>query len=574
MLDSFLDVAYQHEAREQTERDAVALLKQLPAEDLLKIASGAKVAWLEPCGPGGSGSFLDKFKGTPLFDEALALEQEELQAEMTNLERRKEQRSTQQLEQGIWDMQDQLRIKKRLLELRLAQQDAGMGAQAGGGAPSPLMNAAPIPEAGAQGAGAVGAESAPVDANKTASIKLALAMGDVLKMKSLVSGHAPAQAAGAIKDRLKDAPKALGQVNKELGKFKSLSSSSMLAAKKTAASKAPKPEVPRQEEPSAGRGKAFLHSVGDMMQGGAEVGGGLGGIAGAVHGFSGGGDIKDRVLRALGHGAAGMGVGAIAGGLGAGAGAAPGAAVGSMTASPLMGAVGGAGAAYGLASQLPAPYHALAPSAAALSGLSGLVSGARSKQTTGKHKEWNHAQLDAMEDEYAGKHGLTPRSKAASVTSSTVDAFGRELARTDFAKAADAIAIEKAATEAGAVLAKEAVGLGGGLGALGTMATNYIKNPANARTVMGAGAGALGGLASGLRKDEHGQRHLLGGLAQGAAGGALGGLAGHAAQNIGTSLASGTKLAPAVQQYGAGWANKVRDVASAMKPQAPVQIAA
>jgi hypothetical protein len=486
MLDSFLDVAYAHEAREQMERDAIALLKQLPAEDLLKIASGHKVAWLEPkaCGPDGASSFLERFRGTPLFDEAMALEQEELQAEMTNLERRKEQRATSQMEQGLWDLQDQLRIKKRLLELRLAAQDAGMGAQAGGGATPPL-NSPMAPEASAQGAGAPGAESAPVEANKTAARK-----------------------------------------------------------EKTFA-----------DEPSSGRGRAFLQTVGDAAQGGALGGAGVGGVLGAIHGSGKGSSLKERVLNAIGHGAMGMGGGALAGGALLGGQAIPGAGVGSMTASPLIGAAGGAGAGYLLSKALPhGTGEVMAPAATALGGATGLIAGLRARDT--------HRQNEQFHKERAGL------DKAAAL-STEADAWGRELARADFAKAAEAVALEEAATEAGAVLAKEGAGLPGGLGALGTMATNFIKNPANARTVLGAGAGALGGLASGLQKDEHGQRHLLGGLAKGVAGGALGGLAGHAVQNIGTSLSTGTGLAPAVKQYGAGWAQKIRDVAGSMRPAIP-----
>lgn len=492
MLDSFLNVAYTHEAQAQVERDAVALLKQLPAEDLLKIASGQKVAWLggpEPCGPGGASSFLDKFRGTPLFDQALALEQEELQAEMTNLERRKEQRATQQMESGLWDLQDQLRIKKRLLELQLAAQESGMGAQAGGGATPPL-NAPPVPEASAQGAGAPGPESAPVEANKTAAKK---------------------------PPRVEEEP----------------------------------------ESPSPGRGRAFMETVGDAAHGGAESGALLGGIGGALHGALQPGTVPQRVLRALGHGAVGVGGGALAGGAFGGGLMAPGAAVGSLLAHPLTGAIGGGGAGYGLGEAIS---PGLGAPLALMGASSGALAGIRAHDGVKKRDQFDKARWEKA---------LAELEKEGAVRPSTADGWGRELARADFAKAAEAVALKEAARAAGELFAKEGAGLPGGVGALGTAAMNFIKNPANARTVMGAGAGALGGLSSGLQKDEHGQRHLLGGLAKGVAGGALGGLAGHASQNIGTSLASGTGLAPAVKQYGAGWAQKIRDVASSMKPAAP-----
>jgi hypothetical protein len=413
MLDSFLGVAYTHEAKAQLEKEAVALLKQLPADDLLKLASGEKLAWMgaDPCGPGGSTSFLDKFKGTPLFEEALALEQEELQAQMTDLERRKEQRVTQQGEQGLWDMQDQLRIKKRLLELRQAQEEGGMAA--GGGGPPPM--GAP-PGMDAPGANAVGPEAAPAMAMKTAGKARTASSG----VKSWIKAH-PRSAAAAGVGAFGAAQGALvGHVLQDKEKLKS-------DAKKHPNSKL--------HQFAAHHPAAF----------GALLGGAIGTVGGAA-----GADLK----------------------------------------------------------------------------------------------------------------------LAAFDPSLTIDGWGRELARTDFTKAANAAAISKAASEAGAVLAKEAIDFG----ALGSMASKFVKNPKNLNTLVGAGVGAAGGLASGLQKDQNGQRHLLGGVAQGVAGGALGGLAGHATQNIGKAMSGkkGVGFVDAAKQYGSGWGNRIKNVASSMQPATQV----
>jgi hypothetical protein len=173
MLNEFMKVAYEHTTREAREQETLHLLKQLPKEELFKIATGEiKVADL--CnGPdvpkmAGEDEWLEKFKGTPLFDQAVGLLQEELQVDMQELTERQTERAEQAQKTHGYDLKDQIRVKKRLLELQLAQQELG-GA---GGAPPPDPAAAPIPDAGQQGAGGLGPESAPVAGGpKTASAR-------------------------------------------------------------------------------------------------------------------------------------------------------------------------------------------------------------------------------------------------------------------------------------------------------------------------------------------------------------------------------------------------------------------
>ena len=448
MLDSFLEVAYAKESREEMEKNAVALLKQLPVEDLLKLTNGEKLASMGVLSDSnGVGSFLDKFHGSPLFEEALALEQEELQAEMTSLERRKENRVSQQAESGLWEMQDELRIKKRLLELRLAQEEAG--AQAGGAVAAPLSAASMVPEAGAQGAGALGPEAAPVEAAKTAGVT------DKLR-----------GAGKAVKDRL---------------------------------------------------GMAYtLHPRTTAAIGGGAIGAGLG--AGAA-------DPDDRSS-----GKHPARAGAVKGALSGGA-------LGALVAHDhqlLRGVMN------------PATFEHARAKAIGLK---------KTKERASKFKDLGLRVIKGGKD----------LEKKSSSLSPFADAWGRELALADFSKAAEANALHESADAAGRLLAKEAIGLG----PFGAMAANYVKNPKNLGTIVGAGTGAIGGLAHGLQKDNQGQRHILGGLAEGAAGGAVGGLAGHAAQNIGTSMKGGASFGDAAKNYGASMGGKIKDVySSAMKPKA------
>ena len=129
MLNHFLKVAY---ARSQAEEDRSRLhnlLKQLPIEDLYKLASGeltkeallAAESSLETNEPK---TWIDKFKGTPLFDQAVGLEQEEIQLEMDQLQKRQEERAMKDTDSSaVWDLKDQMRLKKKLLDVQLAQLD-------------------------------------------------------------------------------------------------------------------------------------------------------------------------------------------------------------------------------------------------------------------------------------------------------------------------------------------------------------------------------------------------------------------------------------------------------------------
>lgn len=155
MLDQFLTVAYEQTERAKEKRAYIDNLKKLPREELFRLATGEKLAWAEPVKAAHDSDsvacWIDQFKGTPLFDQAVMLEQADLQLEAQDIQRRMQQPPPDDL----WVQRDQLRLQKRLLELQLAQASGG-GAHL---AAAPQQATPPAPElTGSQGAGAVGSE--------------------------------------------------------------------------------------------------------------------------------------------------------------------------------------------------------------------------------------------------------------------------------------------------------------------------------------------------------------------------------------------------------------------------------
>jgi hypothetical protein len=151
MIDTFLKVAYEKEVRKHAEFEMVGLLKDIPTLELRQIASGTPIsqvyekrAMLDECPPSAPSidrpmSFLERFQGTPLYEQALALETEALEAEAANIAHQMAERQ----EERPWEIMDRIRLKKRLLELELAKQQNGSAQAAPPGEP-------------AQGAGAPG----------------------------------------------------------------------------------------------------------------------------------------------------------------------------------------------------------------------------------------------------------------------------------------------------------------------------------------------------------------------------------------------------------------------------------
>jgi hypothetical protein len=123
VLDLYLQQSFEKQSGREQAAEVDRLLHQLPIEELKKVASFGLPEM-------GGASWVDKFKGTPLFESAIALEQEELQAEMQNIQSNYEMSSQHMLKQAI-------QLRKKLLDLELSR-SGGMEM----GAPAPM----PVPE--------------------------------------------------------------------------------------------------------------------------------------------------------------------------------------------------------------------------------------------------------------------------------------------------------------------------------------------------------------------------------------------------------------------------------------------
>lgn len=130
MLDSFLKVACSRAEKATEQSRLVEKLRQLPEETLFKIASGEeKLGYMGSvgCSPGMNGEqWLDRFKGTALFEQALELEKQDLQEQMAEQARYREEDSMRSARGAA---RDELSVQRKLLELQLAEQDAGLGGE-------------------------------------------------------------------------------------------------------------------------------------------------------------------------------------------------------------------------------------------------------------------------------------------------------------------------------------------------------------------------------------------------------------------------------------------------------------
>ena len=153
MLDAFLEVAYEYEKRASDYRALVQDMLKLPKEELKALADGtSKLAFCD--GP-ESDSWLDKFKDTPLHEQALALEQQSLELDIAREQRRladsQKREAERPQEDDEYRQQDAIRLKKRILDLELNKmklQGAGGAVEEGAPPPAPAAGA-PEPVVGA-----------------------------------------------------------------------------------------------------------------------------------------------------------------------------------------------------------------------------------------------------------------------------------------------------------------------------------------------------------------------------------------------------------------------------------------
>lgn len=314
MLDQFLQVAYEHETKNNDSVKLAKLLKGLPMEDLKKIASGeAKLSF------GSCDEWIEKYKGTPLFEQALALEKADLEAEVA--------RTQAQAAAPPWDTmnktQDQIRVQKKMLDLELLELENGQAR----GTQQPMDV---VPDA--QGAAAPGNAGPAEMLEKAASVKEALSTGKITSaiVNTIEKGKlTPARMAKAeaLGKRVAD------KGGKMVGKFgpggqiaggsaKGLPlirqgehlAREMKLLKDASATSADFAKVALELGALKGLGsKAVEWAAKNPTRAGALAGAGLGAVGGAV---AGGPD--HRLSGALGGAALGGGLGHAAGGIGSG----------------------------------------------------------------------------------------------------------------------------------------------------------------------------------------------------------------------------------------------------------------
>ena len=143
MLDLFLEATYQKTKQAEAAAAMNTALASLPVNELMAMTRGEsplnKVAHY---GGDDAMCWLEHFQGTPLYEEALAIEKRQLELDM-------QRNADQQKSQGVYNEQDVLRVKRRSLELQLAEQAGGgdeLQAVAPEGSPEGVaQTAAPAP---------------------------------------------------------------------------------------------------------------------------------------------------------------------------------------------------------------------------------------------------------------------------------------------------------------------------------------------------------------------------------------------------------------------------------------------
>lgn len=174
MLDEFLKVAFQREtAREQSVKLASSM-SNLSKEELYSLATGqTKLAF----GHEESGEWLEKYKDTPLFDQAVQLERADLENEVARSQASAAQPSMDQ----FWKTQEHIRIQKKMLDLQFIEQGQGPGPAmlAGGMLPETTPTA--------QGAGALGdvAAEGPGDGAMTGPKMASAKLADLNQLRAL-----------------------------------------------------------------------------------------------------------------------------------------------------------------------------------------------------------------------------------------------------------------------------------------------------------------------------------------------------------------------------------------------------
>lgn len=557
MFETFLKTAHQNDKKADDERALVEAMKKLPPEVLFKLASGETKlgsSYLKACSPSGCEGmeWVEQFKDTPLFEQALQLEQQAIQLEQMEQQYRAQRDAEREQEPKFWEMQDRIRLQKRVLGLQLAAGQLQQAGAAGGAAPMAPGGAPPLPPAAAEAAG-----GAPPPADG----KVAFALTERghkfdTERASLKREHLLDEA------RLHQRYNALGHNDPETN----TNPAKLVNVFRFG------PDISRRYHPTAearhqayvaaqhAQGRNAYNPFGGLLTPVPEEQGatsGLLGVVGKVGPKKEEGAKKEAFDRAAALGqrmAQGDYERAVATNFAS--------ELGRSLAKTAF-AVTDAGhkfdaADYGAQRDMIGKrrearqeYRAAAPgmhAAHTALELGGLAAGAAPIMALG-----SPGLASEVADMLRERHANYAAGRHA-VGHNAYNPLGGLLTPT----ARETKAKEKKALDTSA------------LAGLGQKAVGFLsKNPGAA---LGAAAGAAGGLAHGMQKDQNGQRHLLSGLAQGAAGAAGGALAGHAAQNIGGAVRGGASLGQAAKSYGqqlqqAG-GQAVGRVQAALKPAA------
>ena len=128
MFEQWLSVAYRQDQEKTASRRMVNQLKQLPMDELFKAASGdstSKLAYVD--GPSDErDSWIGKYKGSPLFEKAVALEKAILQIDMEENQRRAEENAEPKASSDAYERRDAIKLQQRMLDLDLAMESAGV----------------------------------------------------------------------------------------------------------------------------------------------------------------------------------------------------------------------------------------------------------------------------------------------------------------------------------------------------------------------------------------------------------------------------------------------------------------
>jgi hypothetical protein len=524
MLNEALQVAHRRQVVEQEQEKVAELLQQLPVEVLHEIATTGqvKLAYCEPMSDGQSKAWVEQFKGTPFFQQAIALEQEDLQAQMA---RQQEDKLMKQKSESGYEVMDQIRLKKKLLELQKARNEAQVLDVGAGPVDMTGSNTQPPMTPDAQGAGA--APMAPDSMGQKTAGKY-----DALKAVGAVG--AGGAAIGGVVGKIQE------KEYKHLAKENPNSRIAQFAAKHPVAWGASTAGATT----AAMGGLALRHHLGSEIKSVArgvahkakDVGSAIKHhTVGKARAHAGKKDIEDTTNKALG-----MLKSKPKGGE-------KHASIKIAMDPKLMSTLKStAGAGAKIMGGRPSPTNVGAPMT------QGQVAGVKVQARKGTLLQ-NAPAAKVRPLEVASD----PFAKAAEAKVAQADAWGRELARADAEKIAHSREILETGEAAGRLLAKTA-GAAGMLGAAGKWA---LEHPQRA----GAIAGGAMGAAHGLMKED-------GGIGSALTEGAVGAGLGHAAGGIGGGMRGGNTLGDSAKMYGAhvhNEAGKLSDKVRAAWKSAP-----